>query len=225
MSFSDDVRLLQDFTADPDVLSHALRNLRVQGDGAAALEAVMQSMRMLSRRSPDRRRIILMIAEKRDRSSKIQMPALLQEAQRQNVAIYWLTYSPLLTPFTNRQKTVGDREKEEDRGKDKKKDAEVLPPDRAPGSLLSVFTELGHLAKVNAADLLSRTTGARSINFLKQSALEEAIGAIGEEVHRNYILTFQPAPGTPGQFHSIRVEVKGKPELRARTRTGYWTVQ
>ena len=31
------------------------------------------------------------IAEKRDRSSKLKFPVVLQEAERQNVIVYWLT--------------------------------------------------------------------------------------------------------------------------------------
>jgi hypothetical protein len=68
VSFSDRVQIYQDFTTDPYVLSRALQNLRVQGDGAAALEGVMQALRMLSHRKAGARRIILVIAEKRDRS-------------------------------------------------------------------------------------------------------------------------------------------------------------
>ena len=210
ITFSSDVRLMQDFTSDPDLLTRALRTLRTQGGGAAALDGVMEALRILARRKPDRRRIILIIAEKRDRSSRVQFPALLQEVQRQNAAIYWLTYSPFLTPFTRRPKT-------DERG-------EPLPPEISSGSLLTIFTELKQRAKVNVADLLSRTSGGRTLGFLKQGALEQAIEAIGEEVHKQYILTFQPAPSVPGQFHSIRVEVKGRPDLRVRTRAGYWTI-
>lgn len=221
ISFSDDVRLRRDFTTDPDVLTSALRSLRVQGDGAAALNGVMEALRILGHRKAQRRRIVLVIAEKRDRSSKVRLPAVIQEAQRQNAAIYWLTYSPFLTPFTARPKTV--------KSKDPKKDGEPLPPDTAPGNLLSVFTELGRLSKPDAAEQLSRTTGGRTVNFLKKDALEEAIQAVGAEVHRQYVLSFQPGPDPegvqPGQFHSVRVEVKGRPELQARTRAGYWAVE
>jgi hypothetical protein len=164
----------------------------------------MQALRMLSHRKAGARRIILVIAEKRDRSSKVTISELLQEAQRQNTAIYWLTYSPFLTPFTNRPKTVADREKVEDRGTDPKNDERPLPPDMAPGSLFNIFTELKQRSKVDDADLLSRTTGARAINFLKQQALEGAIEAIAKEVHQQYLLSFQPDSGEPGLFHAIR---------------------
>src|SRR5579862_5877857 len=40
LTFSDDVRVHQDFTADPDAVSHALRMLRKEGSGAHMLDAL-----------------------------------------------------------------------------------------------------------------------------------------------------------------------------------------
>ena len=139
VTFSDEVRTKREFTTNSDNLSAGFRSLHVQGDGAVALEAVMQSLAMLGKRKSDRRRILLVIAEKRDRSSKVKFATVLHEAQRQNVLIYWLTYSPFLEPFTAKPKTV--------KSKDPAKNGELLPPDTAPGNLLSVFTELAHQGK------------------------------------------------------------------------------
>ena len=176
-SFRGEVRVIQDFTADSDKLTRALRDLRAQGNGAATLESLMQALRMLGHRKAGERKVILMIGESSDRSSKIGISSVVLEAQRQNASIFWLTYSAFLAPFTNKQKTVGDRKKPEDRGKDPKKDAEVLPPDSGSFNWLTIFTELPHKTKVDAAAFLSRTTGARTIFFLKMAALEEAIAA------------------------------------------------
>jgi hypothetical protein len=60
---------------------------------------------------------------------------------------------------------------------------------------------------------------------VKRNGLEEAIQAVAAEVHRQYIVSFQPPTGTPGLFHALRVEVRGRPDLHARTRAGYWSVQ
>ena len=216
VTFSDDVRILRDFTADSDSLSAALRALHVQGTGAVALDAAMQSLAMLAKRKSDRRQILLMIAEKRDRSSKVRFPAVLQEAQRRNVLIYWLSYSPFLEPFTAGPKTV--------KSKDPKKNGDALPPDMAPGNLLSVFTELAHQGKADSSVELTRATGGRAMGFLKKEALEDAIQAIASEVHRQYVVSFTPGPGKAGEYHAIRIEVKGHPELTARTRAGYWAM-
>jgi len=43
-------------------------------------------------------------------------------------------------------------------------------------------------------------------------------------VHRQYILYFEPKGNEPGSFHAIRISVNGRPELRAKTREGYWAL-
>jgi hypothetical protein len=55
--------------------------------------------------------------------------------------------------------------------------------------------------------------------------LEQAIQLVSEEVHRQYLLSFEPKGGEPGQFHAIRVAVNNRPDLQAKTRAGYWALQ
>src|SRR5580692_2061081 len=59
LSFSDEVKLHQDFTGDPDLVIHALRMLRMEGGGAHMLDAMRQALEILEQRPPGRRRIIL----------------------------------------------------------------------------------------------------------------------------------------------------------------------
>jgi len=70
ISFSDEVKVHQEFTGSPDLVTHSLRMLRKEGNDARMLDAMLQALVMLEQRPPQRRRIIFMIAEKRDRSSK-----------------------------------------------------------------------------------------------------------------------------------------------------------
>src|SRR5689334_24034551 len=74
ISFSDQVIIHQEFTGNPDLVIQSLRMLRKEGGGAHILDAMRQALVMLEARPPKRRRIILMIAEKRDRSSKMKLP-------------------------------------------------------------------------------------------------------------------------------------------------------
>jgi hypothetical protein len=83
---------------------------------------------------------------------------------------------------------------------------------------------LARLHKPDLSTLFTATTGGRVINFVKKNALEQAIEAVGEEVHSQYLLTFQPAASEPGSFHAIRVAVRNRPELRTKTRQGYWAI-
>jgi VWFA-related protein len=201
------VRLLQDFTTDPDQLEKTLRNLSAARGDAAALDAVAEALKLLEQRRPERRRVILLIAEKHDRASRRKFGDVLRDVQRQNVLIYWLTYSPTLTGLGAKPKGT------------------VAPYDSGSQNLLRIIPELATMGKPAAAQELSKATGGRSVGFLKQDALEEAIQSVASEVHRQYMVSFQPKPSAAPRFHAIRVAVKDRPELLARTRAGYWPLQ
>jgi VWFA-related protein len=231
LSFSDDVKIHQDFTGDPDKVIHALRMLRKEGDDAHMLDAMREALVMLEKRPPGRRRIILMIAEKRDRSSKTGLVEVMERVERLNAAVYWLTYSPFLQPFTVKPKTAEDLKPEAERIKHRQcdlcpdPDDNPVPADLGPGGYLYAIGELIRLHQPDLSNLFTRITGGRTLNFLKKNALEQAIELVGEEVHRQYILNFEPKGNEPGKFHTIRVEVKGRPELQVKTRQGYWSLQ
>jgi VWFA-related protein len=226
ISFSNAVTQLVDFTSDPDDLTHELKRMRPDGGGAAVLDGLTKALDMLARRKSGRRPIVLMISESRDRSSQIKLPEVVRQVQLLNAAVYWLTYSTTFARYTDRKvTTIGDIEDPSERGKDKKKDETVLPGDSPPMNVLAPFTELAHLTKPDAANLFTRLTGGRQIEFLTKGGLESAIHAIGEEIHRQYILTFPPAAGQSGLFHTIRVVVKNRPDLKVSTREGYWSLR
>ena len=194
------------------------------------LDGLRRALQMLGQRPAGRRRIVLMIAEKRDRGSAAKLPEVMEQVQRLNATVYWLTYSPFLEPFSVKPKTAEDLKPEAERIKVAKcagcpkPDDTPVPPDLGPGGLLYGLGELFRLNKPDLSSLFTRTTGGRTLSFLKKNGLEQAVQLIGEEIHRQYILTFQPKSSEPGQFHPLRVAVKNRPELQAKTREGYWAL-
>ena len=231
ISFSDEVTVHQDFTSDPDKVIHALRMLHKDGSEAHALDALHTALSMLQRQPAGRRRIVLMIGEKRDRHSNAKLPDVLEQVERLNAQVFWLTCSPFLQPFTAKTKTMEDEKPIDQRITKQacawcpKPDERPAPPDLGPGGLMYGLGELVHMRQPDVAELFSKTTGGRTMGFLKKSALEETIQLVGEEVHRQYILSFQPQGGEAGKFHQIRVEVRGHPELQVTSRAGYWAVE
>ncbi len=231
ISFSDEVKIHQDFTSDPDLVIHSLRMLRKEGENAHMLDAMRQALAMLEHRPPGRRRIILMIAERRDRASETKLPAVMEQVERINAAVYWLTYSPFLEPFTVKSKTAEDLKPEAERIKIQKcglcpaPDDTPVPPDLGPGNPVYAIGELIRLHKPDLSTLFTKATGGRTLSFLKKSALEQAIQLVSEEVHRQYVLSFEPKGGKAGEFHAIRVAVRDRPQLHAKTRDGYWALQ
>ena len=243
LSFSDGVTVHQDFTTDSDKVADSLAHLKMEGGSAPALDAIRKALDMLSHCKPGRRHIIFMIAERRDRDSAAQLADVMEEVQRQNVTVYWLTYSPFLQPFTAKPKTKVPPGSERWRKppesppppktlkqtvEDKRtleKDGELVPQDIGPGGLMYALHELFHMTRPDLSDLFTRTTGGTTDSFLKKDALEKAVQAIASEVHRQYILSFEPHGGEAGQYHKISVIVKHRPDLQVKTRDGYWTVQ
>ena len=231
LSFSDRVLLHQEFTGDADRVVHTLKMLRKEGGDARILDAMHQAMAMLRGRPAGRRRILLMIAEKRDRRSSARVGEVMEEAQRLNATVYWLTYSPFLEPYTVKPKTNEDLKPEAERIKFKQcamcspPDTTPAPPDLGPGGIVYALGELFRLQQPDLSQLFTGNTGGRTLSFLKKNGLEQAIQLVGEEVHRQYILSFEPKGGEAGKYHTIRVEVKGRPELKVKSREGYWVVQ
>jgi VWFA-related protein len=231
ITFSDRVKVHQEFTSKPDAVIHALRMLRKEGDNACMLDGLRQALLMLEGRAAGRRRIVLMIAEKRDRASATKVPEVMERVQRLNATVYWLTYSPFLQPFTVRPKTVEDLKPEAERIKVKQcalcpaPDDTPVPADLGPGSPIYGIGELFRLQQPDLSRLFTSTTGGRTLGFLKKNALERAIQLVSEEVHRQYILSFEPKGGAPGQFHAIRVTVRNRPDLQVKTREGYWALR
>jgi VWFA-related protein len=167
ISFSDEVKVHQEFTSNPDFVIHSLRMLRKEGGNAHILDALHQALWMLEQRPPGRRRIILMIAERRDRSSKTKLPQVVEQVERLNAAVYWLTFSPFLEPFTVKNKTAEDLKPEAERIKVQKcalcpaPDDTPVPPDLGPGGSLYGIQELVRLHKPDLSSLFTRTTDER----------------------------------------------------------------
>jgi len=226
LTYADDIHKRVDFADPPDELIKAFKKLRPEGKNGVTLDAIEAALHMLSNRGPGRRPILCVVAETRDRGSNAKLDEVVRDIEQQNVAVYWMSYSEFLAPYTDRKvKTYKDVEDEKDIGKDTKKDETRVPDDSIPFDLLTGLVELSRLSKPNLCDLLTRITGASRIFSFTQKNMEHAIHAIGDEVHRQYIVSFVPPASTPGLFHRIRVEVKGRPELHVKTREGYWAIQ
>lgn len=202
VGFDDEVRVLAPFARDTSTLIAAAKALAPRGVGSRMVDAVDRSLAMLRDGPKDRRRVILLVGETRDRSSESSLSDVVTRAQRDNVSIYAVTFSPFLS-----QMSVKPHE---------------AKPSGPPMNLLAIFTELARTGKENAAEALTRYTGGRLLSFVRQNALESAIAAIGEELHSQYILSFAPAADAKPEFHRIDVRVRGRSDVGVRTRPGYW---
>ena len=203
VAFDSEVRVAQDFTSSFDAVQAAIKTLRPGDRGSKMIDAVSESIRMLAARSAERRRVLLVFSEARDRSSKSKLEDVVTRAEQQNVTIYPVTYSAYWTAFTAKPGTT--------------------PPPSSYGiDIIAIIKEIGQLAKTNSALAFSKYTGGRQLSFLKQKSLEEAVTRIGEELHSQYLLSFPAGATDDALFHRIEVTLPGRADLTVRTRPGYW---
>jgi hypothetical protein len=93
------------------------------------------------------------------------------------------------------------------------------------GNYIPLFVEIFKQVKAifvpNPAEVLTQFTGGKEYAFSTQRGLEDAIAAIGNELHAQYIISYHPDNKLEGGFHEIKVSVNQQ-GAKARTRPGYW---
>ena len=203
LAFNEQTEPLQEFTNDPALLEDAFKSVKPSHERASRIfDTVEVAVRMLGARSPNARRVILLISESRDRGSIAKLPDTIALVQRNNVTVFPATFSAYATPFTAKP--------------------DDLPTPPGDTNLLDIFTEAGRMGKKNHATRLARSSGGQHLSFLTLNSLEHVLSHLGEELHNQYMLSFQPASTDAPGFHSIEVEIRNRKELVVRARAGYW---
>ena len=228
LAFDHRLRVMQDFTSEPSKIQEAMKRITPGSTNSRVIDAVVESVRMLKKRPGNRRRVILLIAEKRDKSSEGRLREALTEAQFANVAIYSIDISSVIAGLT---------------GKPLPPPPQAIPPTaqhlpasgpQTPttmdqlynnGSVIPLFVDIFKAVKSifvdDTLDVFTRFTGGKEYSFVSQRDLEKVTTALGAELHSQYLLSYTPNNLDEGGFHEIRVVVN-RPSLEVRTRPGYW---
>jgi VWFA-related protein len=237
LAFDHRLQLLQDFTADGDLISQALQKLKTGSTSSRMIDATTESIRMLARRPGNRRRVVLLISETRDRSSENKTREALTVAQIQNVLIYTVNINRLLTTFTT--KPMAPRPDPmppaahpmPGGGPATPETVRVASGNMSSVSFIPLFVEIFKQAKAifvdNPAEVFTKYTGGREYSFVSEKDLERAVQNVGQDLHSQYILSYNPNNKLEGGFHEIQVQVldaTGRPrrDIKLLTRPGYW---
>lgn len=228
IAFDHRIQLVQDFTNETQKISEAMKKLTPGSANHAVIDAEVQSIRLLKKRPANRRRVLLLIAEKRDRGSELRAREALTEAQFANVAIYALDISSVVATLTGKP--------EPPRPQPIPTTAQHVPAGGAltpttidqnfnTGSFIPMFVDIFKAVKGifvdDALDVFTRFTGGKQYSFVSEKSLERAVEGIADELHSQYLLSYSPNNQAEGGFHEIRVVVN-RPSLEVRTRPGYW---
>jgi VWFA-related protein len=229
LGFDHRIQTLTPFTNDAAKIDGAFRSLKVGGYVSAMNDATMQGINMLKSRPTNRRRILVVIAENRDKGSSIKPREVLTEADFANVYIYFVNVSQLLASLTSKAQP-------------NRPSQYSLPPGATPlplggvntqttesqmnmGNWVPALKDIFDAAKsvfvADPGDVYTKYTGGREFSFKNQKTLERDIAQLGDELHSQYLLTYSPNNQNEGGYHHIVVEI-AKPGLSVRTRDGYW---
>lgn len=96
--FDSKLNLARDFTSNGDLIEEDLKTLQPGDSGAAMLDAVAYSLRLLAKLPEGRQRVLLLISETRDHGSRFaKLDDVIALVGVTNTAVYTLPFSPSLS--------------------------------------------------------------------------------------------------------------------------------
>lgn len=229
ISFDHEVKLLQDFTGDPELVEAAFRNLKPGSDAVRLSDAVARGIFLLQRREEERRKVIVVISEARDQGSSNSHGAVLRSAQLAGIPVYTVglssvrgmlgragegTTSPFppgvqARPMPGNQPPIPDAQ---------------TNWGAANVNVLALIAELvsgtRNLLGGNPLAVYAAGTGGEDFPSGSKEQMEKALGRIGQELRNQYILSYRPNNLDEPGFHPIRIAVS-RPNVDIRTRFGY----
>jgi len=231
LAFDHRMRVMQDFTSDPNKIELGIKNIKAGSRTSRLVDACSEAARMLKNRPANRRRILLVISEVRDKGSEGKVREALMDLQMNNIDVFSVDISRMMagltapapiprpdntppaayplpnqpsTPQTVWQATGGQGNS-----------AQFAP------LLVEIFKDTKAIFVDNPVEVFAKGSGGEQFSFAKQKGLEDAIQAIGREIHSQYIITYHPNNLQEGGFHEIQVAVNRR-DTKVRTRPGYW---
>jgi VWFA-related protein len=231
MAFDSRLRVLQDFTSDPDKVKVAIDKINAGNSSSRMIDAVDESVRMLKKRPGDNRKIILLVSETRDVASEGRVRESLIDAQLQNVIVYPVNITQLMVrlagkPSTPRpsaidvtaQPTVGGNPPTPTSDANNygiQNEVQFMP------LLQEIYKDAKRIFIDSPTEVFAKGTGGEEFSFIKEKGLEEAVQRISQEIRSQYLVSYNPNnKGEPG-FHAIAVTVEN-PSYVTKTRPGYW---
>lgn len=227
------VRVMQEFTSDPEKVSAAVKKLTPGSMSSRMVDGVYEAARLLRSRPSNRRRIILLVGETRDYGSQGRNRETLLSLQLNNIVLYSVDVSRVLSTLTAKQPAPRP---------------DAFPPASRPlpggvagtphnvmqtyGTqggraefiplMVELLRDVKAVFKDNPVELFTKGTGGQEYGFVRQRGLEDAVTRIGEELHSQYLVTYNPNNKEEGGFHKIVVQIAGHPDYKVLTRPGYW---
>jgi hypothetical protein len=202
--FDSKLNLVHDFTKQSDVIEEGLKDLESGDHGAAILDAVAYSAKMLAKRPEGRQRVLLLISETRDHGSHF---AKIDDAVRlvgvNHILVYALPFSPYISQQLDTAR--GSNKDEWGTGVD----------------FIEKLAAARQAMRKNSAKALASMTGGEYELFATRKSFESDMLSFANHLHSRYLLSFEPRDPHPG-LHRIRVSLKQASNQTVLFRSSYW---
>jgi VWFA-related protein len=231
IGFDHRIQTLTDFTNDSEQIKAALDKLKVGSSSSRLNDATLQAARML-RNKKDRRKVVLLIAETRDISGEASIREVATMLQMYNIDVYTVNINTWVARLTTKpgwpRPSAIPTTSMPMPGMASKDPTTVAQTWGSPGYAMEmaplfqeVYLGVKGLFINNPAEAYTKMTGGKEFKFISEAQLQQDISSIGDELHTQYLLSYNPNNKLEGGFHKIHVEVL-RTGLKIRTRPGYW---
>jgi VWFA-related protein len=210
VQFDSGVHLIRNFTGSPLLISQDLQQLQAGDGGAATLDAVDYSVKLLEKAPPESRRVLLLISETRDHGSSAKIDDVVAEIGQANAVMYALAFSPsksnvLDTLRGNNNPDLHPEQTEMHQG----------------FNFLDLAYRLGQAMRKNIPSTVASMTGGEYELFATQKKFEVRVNDFTNHLGSRYLLSFAPKSPHPG-MHQLRVRLRSGEKDTVLARTSYW---
>jgi VWFA-related protein len=232
--YNDNIDELLDFTSDQDAIEKTVGTLHESTSGACLYDGLSEAARVLQNRPAWRRKVIITLAESTDTGCELKLGQVLRQLQFANITVYPVGLSltaaewhgpekqavtPLATmpgtfsqpPFPGTAQTPWGMQQYSG-------NMNLLP--FASWTLWGLKHATGTAR--DPLKMVAATTGGFYQSTFDSNSIEVAIDEIGADLSAQYTLSYDLARNDAGGYHKIKVEVVDRPDLKARSRPGYY---
>jgi VWFA-related protein len=232
--YNDNVEELLDFTSDHDAVEKTISNIQAGTSGACLYDALSDASNVLRNREASRRKVIITLGESTDTGCEVKLGQVLRQLQLDNITVYSVGLSLTAAEWHGPEKQV------------------AAPLATSPGTFgLPAFPgsaqtplgvqqysgninllpfgswALGGLKYITGTEkdplkMAAAMTGGLYQASFDSNSIEVGIDQIAAELSAQYTLSYNLPRTVTGGYHKIKVEVVDRPNLKARSRPGYY---
>ena len=203
VEFDSAVQSAQEFTTRSEKIASTLKELQPGDDGAAILDAVDYSVKLLELAPRERPRVLLLISETRDHGSQAKVEDVVAAIGQSSTAVYALAFSPSRSNIldTMRGNNINEMNPSPD--------------------LLAPLIMAAQAMKKNMPKTVAAMTGGEYEMFATGKNFDLRMVDFSNHLHSRYLLSIEPKNPHAG-LHQLRVRMRDPGGRTVLARSSYW---